>query len=128
MKILRERISGKTRKALLALAFTTTTLLSYAAESFPVPTAVMITKNLNSRKHKVKLYTASDYKTLLFTVDGVQGQRYTLFVFDLEGRLITQTVIQNRETGILPEIGAGAYLYEVLADDKKVETGQLKVK
>jgi hypothetical protein len=88
----------------------------------------MITKNLNNRRHKVKLYTASDYKTLLFTVDGVQGQRYTLFVFDLEGKLITQTVIQNRETGILPEIGAGAYLYEVLADDKKVETGQLKVK
>jgi hypothetical protein len=128
MKTIRERISGKTRRPLLALVFMMTTLLSYAGGLFPVPTAVMITKNLNNRKHKVKLFTASDYKTLLFTVDGVQGQRYTLFVFDLEGKLITQTVIQNRETGILPEIGAGAYLYEVLADDKKVETGQLKVK
>ena len=124
---MRERISGKTRKPLLALAFMMTTLLSYAGELFPVPTAVMITKNLNNRKHRVKLFTASDYKTLLFTVDGVQRQRYTLFIFDLEGRLITQTAIQNRQTGILPDIGAGAYLYEVLADDRKVESGQLKV-
>lgn len=88
----------------------------------------MITKNLNNKKHKVKLFTASDYKTLLFTVNGVEGKRYTLFVFDLDGKLIIQSAIQNRETGILPEINAGAYLYEVLVDDTKVESGQLKVK
>ncbi len=88
----------------------------------------MITKNLNSKKHKVRLFTASDYKTLLFTVDGVEGKQYTLFVFDLDGKLVIQSVIQNRETGILPEIGSGAYLYEVLADDTRVENGQLKIK
>jgi hypothetical protein len=88
----------------------------------------MVTKNLNNKKHKVKLFTASDYKTLLFTVDGVETKRYTLFVFDLEGRLITQSVILNRETGILPEIVSGTYLYEVLAEDAKVENGQLKIK
>jgi hypothetical protein len=126
-KTIRENISGKSRKALLPLAFLTTSLLSYAGGSLPVPNAIMITKNLNNRKHKVKLFTASDYKTLLFTVDGVEGKRYTLFVFDLEGKLIIQSVIRNRETGILPEINTGAYLYEVLVDDTKVETGQLKV-
>ncbi len=67
----------------------------------------MITKNLNNKKHKVRLFTASDYKTLLFTVDGVEGKQYTLFVFDLDGKLMIQSVILNRETGILPEIGSG---------------------
>jgi hypothetical protein len=128
MKTIRENISGKSRKALLPLAFMTTSLVSYAGGSLPVPNGVMITKNLNNKKHKVKLFTASDYKTLLFTVDGVEGNRYTLFVFDLEGKLISQSVIHNRETGILPEIAPGAYLYEVLADDTKVENGQLNVK
>ncbi len=88
----------------------------------------MITKNLNNKKHKVRLFTASDYKTLLFTVDGVDGKKYTLFVFDLDGKLVIQSAIQNRETGILPEISAGAYLYEVLVDDTRVETGELKIK
>jgi hypothetical protein len=128
-KTIREKISGKSRKVLLPLAFMTTSLVSYAGGSLPVPNnAILITKNLNNRKHKVKLFTASDYRTLLFTVDGVEGKRYTLFVFDLDGKLIIQSTIQNRETSVLPEIYTGAYLYEVLADDTKIETGQLKVK
>ncbi len=128
MKTIREKIIEKSRKAILPLAFMSTSLVSYAGGSLPVPTAVMITKNLNNKKHKVRLFTASDYKTLLFTVNGVEGKHYTLFVFDLDGKLIMQSVILNRETGILPEISAGAYLYEVLVDDTKVENGQLKIK
>ena len=54
--------------------------------------------------------------------------RYTLFVFDLDGKLVIQSVILNHETGILSELPAGDYLYEVLADDTRVENGQLKVK
>src|SRR5450631_4405580 len=127
MKTISEQISGRSRKVLLPLALMTTTLVSYAGNSLPVPNAVMITKNLNSKKHKVKLFTASDYKTLLFTVDGVDEKRYTLFVFDLGGKLIIQSVILNHETSMLSELAAGTYLYEVLANDTKVEAGQLKV-
>ena len=76
----------------------------------------------------MKLFTASDYKTLLFTVDGVDENRYTLFVFDLEGKLVIQSVILNRETGILPEMPAGDYLYEVLANDTRWKMVELKVK
>lgn len=82
---------------------------------------------MNNKRHKVKLFTASDYKTLLFTVDGVDDKRYTLYVFDLEGKLMIQSVILNHETGILSEIPSGTYLYEVLANDTKVENGELKV-
>ena len=121
-------IYKKSRKALLPLALMTTTLVSYAGGSLPVNNMVMITKNLNNKKHKVKLFTASDYKTILFTVDGVDDKRYTLYVFDLDSKLIIQSVILNHETGILTEIPTGTYLYEVLANDTKVENGQLKVK
>jgi hypothetical protein len=128
MKTLPLNIYEKSFKALLPLALMTTTLVSYAGGSLPITNAVLITKNLNSKKHKVKLFTASDYKTLLFTVDGVDDKRYTLFVFDLDGKLIIQSVILNHETGILSEIPSGTYLYEVLANDTKVENGELKVK
>jgi len=127
MKTICENISEKSRKALLPLVLMTTTMVTYAGTSLPASNAVMVTKNLNNKKHKVRLFTASDYKTLLFTVDGVDEKRYTLFVFDLEGRLIVQSVILNHETGILTEIPAGTYLYEVLANDTKVEAGQLKI-
>jgi hypothetical protein len=127
-KTTQEKMSTISKKAILPFAFMLTAFLSYAGETRPVPNAIMVTRNLNNKRHKVRLFTASDNKTLLFTVDGVEGNHYTLFVFDLDGRLIMQSVIRNRETGILPEINTGAYLYEVLAGDNKVENGQLKVK
>ncbi len=128
MKTISVHISGKSRKVLLPLALMTSTLVSYAGSPLPVPNTVMITKSLYNKKHKVKLFTASDYKTLLFTVDGVEGKRYTLFVFDVAGKLIIESVILNHETGILSELPAGNYLYEVLAEDTRVENGQLKIK
>jgi hypothetical protein len=128
MKTISVHISGKSRKVLLPLALMTSTLVSYAGSPLPVPNTVMITKGLYNKKHKVKLFTASDYKTLLFTVDGVEGKRYTLFVFDVAGKLIIESVILNHETGILSELPAGNYLYEVLAEDTRVENGQLKIK
>jgi hypothetical protein len=128
-KTIHRILSGKSRALFIALVLMVISVVSYAGGSSPVPNnAIMITKNLNNRKHKVRLFTASDYKTILFTVDGVDGKKYTLFVFDLEGKLVIQSAIQNRETGILPEISAGAYLYEVLVDDTRVETGELKIK
>ncbi len=121
-------ICGNSRKALLPLALMSVTLVSYAGSPLPATNAVVVTKTLNNKKHKIRLYTASDYKTLLFTVDGVDGNHYSLFVFDLDGKLVMQSAILNHETGILPEISSGNYIYEVLVDDIKVETGQLKVK
>jgi hypothetical protein len=127
--IIHENISGKSRKIILPLAFMATSLVSFTGVSYPAPgNSIMITKNLNNKKHKVKLFTASDYKTLLFSVDGVEGKSYTLFVFDLDGKLVIQSAIQNRETSVLPEINSGAYLYEVLSEDTRVETGELKIK
>ncbi len=127
-KYLRENIYRKSGKTLLPMALMSLSFVTYAGKSLPVPNVMMVTKTLNNKKHKVRLFTASDNKTLLFTVDGVEGKQYKLFVFDLDGKLVMQSAILNRETGILPVISAGNYLYEVLVEDTEVENGQLKIK
>ncbi len=128
MKTVSRKLCARLRPAMISVALVTSTVLSYAG-SFPSgQTAVVITRNLNSKKHKIRLFTASDSKTLLFTVDGVDGKQYTLFVFDLDGKLVTQSGIQNHETSILPAISPGGYLYAVFVKDQKVESGQLTVK
>lgn len=113
---------------MMSVAFVITAVASYAGGLPSDPSAVVITKNLNSKKHKIRLFTAADSRTLLFTVDGVGGKHYTLFVFDLDGKLVTQSAILNHETSILPAISAGGYLYEVFLEDQKVESGQMIVK
>ncbi|MEO6963724.1 MAG: T9SS type A sorting domain-containing protein [Puia sp.] len=122
------KFSGRWLPAILSVAFVFSTALSFAGALPAYPAAVVVTKNLNSKKHKVRLFTASDAKTLLFTVDGITGNRYTLYVFDLDGKLVTQSVIRNHETSILPNIHSGGYLYEVFVEDQKVENGMLTVR
>jgi hypothetical protein len=128
MKTKNRKQSVKWLPAMMSVAFLTATALSYAGALPTGPAAVVITKNLNSKKHRIRLFTASDAKTILFTADGVDGKHYTLFVFDLDGKLVTQSVIRNHETSILPVISTGGYLYEVFVEDQKVENGQLTVK
>ncbi len=122
------KFSGRWLPVILSVAFVFSIALSFAGALPAYPAAVVVTKNLNSKKHKVRLFTASDAKTLLFTVDGITGNRYTLYVFDLDGKLVTQSVIQNHETSILPNIHSGGYLYEVFVEDQKVENGMLTVR
>ena len=116
------------RSALLAIALAGATMTAFAADGPKAPAALVITKNANNRKHKVKLFTAADARTILFSVDGVDGNKYNLFVFDLEGKLVTQSAIKNHEIGILPVLGSGGYLYEVFIKDQRVDAGQLTVR
>lgn len=90
--------------------------------------AVLVNKNQNSKKHKIRLYTDAGQDKLLFTVNGVEGKKYELFVFDMESRLVSQANIHNRETSVLNNIPKGNYLFQVLVNDEQVESGQLTIK
>jgi hypothetical protein len=127
MKTVIESFKKRSGKTLFSLVLAGSTMTAFASSSLPVASALSITRNVKNKKHKVKLFTASDYRTLLFSVDGMSDRRYTLYIFDLDGRLINQSAILNQETGILSGIPAGSYSYEVLAGDTKVENGQLKI-
>jgi len=109
--------------------------LSSFATVRPVPTrsstprySIVVNKTLNSKKHKVRIYTEEGHENILFTVDGVDGRFYDLFVFDMDGRLVTQVGIKNHETSSLNNISKGSYLFQVLREDEKIESGQLTVK
>ncbi len=109
--------------------------LSYAAGNTPkagiytdIRYSVVVNKTQNNRQHKIRLYTEAGQESLLFTVNGVEGKNYQLYVFDMDGKLVTQANIHNRETSVLNNISKGNYLFEVLINDEQVESGQLTVK
>jgi hypothetical protein len=90
--------------------------------------SVVVNNNLNNKKHKIRLYTDAGQENLLFTVNGIEGKSYQLYVFDMESKLVTQVNIQNRETTVLNNIAKGSYLFEVLINDEKIGSGQLSIK
>jgi len=89
---------------------------------------IVVNKNQNNKKHRVRLYTDAGRENLLFTVDGVEGKSYQLFIFDMDSRLISQVNIRNRETIALNNISKGNYLFNVLMNDEQIESGGLVVK
>jgi hypothetical protein len=93
-----------------------------------IPYSVVVNKNLNSKKHRIRLYTNVGQESILFTVNGMEGKKYQLYVFDMESKLVMQVDIQNREITALNNMTKGNYLFEVLMNDETIENGQLSIK
>lgn len=81
-----------------------------------------------SKTHKISLYPDANHSVLFFSVKGEEGKAYQLFIFDLEGKLVKQTEIRNKQTTVIRELDKGVYLFDVFSDDIKIGNGQLTVR
>ncbi len=90
--------------------------------------SIQVSKSQSSKKHKIRLYPDARQQVLFFSANGEDGKVYQLFLFDMDGRLVSQTRIRNRETTVLTNISEGNFLFEVFTDDERIENGQLTVR
>lgn len=89
---------------------------------------ILIQKQQVSRKHGIKLYPDAANQVLFFGAKGIYGRAYQLFIFDVEGKLVKQVNIKNKQTTVLEHIEKGDYLFEVFSDDERIENGQVIVR
>jgi len=90
--------------------------------------SIQVNKSLVSKKSKIKLFPDAKQQVLFFSVNGDEKRIYQLYLFDMDGRLVSQTSIRNRETTVLTALAEGNYLFEVFTDDERVENGHLVVR
>jgi hypothetical protein len=90
--------------------------------------SIQVSKSQGSKKHKIRLYPDARQQVLFFSANGEDGKVYQLFLFDMDGRLVSQTHIRNKETTVLTNISEGNFLFEVFTDDERIENGQLTVR
>jgi hypothetical protein len=90
--------------------------------------SIQVSTAQSSRKHKIRLYPDARQQVLFFSANGTDGKVYQLYLFDMDGRLVSQTRIRNRETTVLTNISEGNFLFEVFTDDERIENGQLTVR
>ncbi|HEY4338049.1 MAG TPA: T9SS type A sorting domain-containing protein [Puia sp.] len=134
-------LSAVCRLAFIGLAFSVQCSSALAAGADPVsPQAssspgsydtihsIQINKSQISKKHRIKLYSDARQQVLFFSANGDQGKVYQLYLFDMDGRLVSQTRIRSRETTVLTNISEGNFLFEVFTDDERIENGQLTVR
>jgi hypothetical protein len=118
------------------LAICTLTLSVASSAMYAVPSrsfgqladTILVQKQVNNKKHKIKLYPNANHQVLFFSASGEDGKVYQLFLFNVEGKLIRQANIRNKETTVLNNIMKGTYLYEVFSVDERLENGQVIVR
>ena len=99
-----------------------------SSSGFDTVHSIQVSKSQTSRKYKIKLYPDARQQVLFFSASGEEGKVYQLFLFDMDGRLVSQTRIRSKETTVLTNISEGNFLFEVFTDDERIENGQLTVR
>jgi len=103
-------------------------LLGKPLPETPANDSIFIFKQAIDRSSRILLYPDASQKVVFFSVKGTEGKAYELFLFDLDGRLISQTEVRNRQTTVLKELEKGVYLFDVFSDDVKIANGQMTVR
>jgi hypothetical protein len=123
---------ARTVPALLTIAILFAGTNTSFGNPLPVPTysndTILVQKQVTSKKHRIRLFQNDDQSALFFSVRGLEGKVYQLFIFDVTGNLVTQANIKSKQTTVIDNIEKGNYLFEVFSDDERIENGQVIIK
>ena len=89
---------------------------------------IVITKSQTNKKYKIRIYPGATNEVLFFTASGESGKVYQLYVFDMDGKLVKQTQIHNKETTLLADFVKGNYMFDVFSDDERIENGTMVIR
>ena len=99
-----------------------------ACEQKQISDTILVQKQQVSKKHGIRLYPDASQQVLFFGAKGIYGKAYQLYIFDVEGKLVKQVNIKNKQTTVLENIEKGDYMFEVFSDDERIENGQVIVR
>ena len=80
-----------------------------------------------ARKETIKLYPNPSYDGNI-TISTTLADTLHFYIFDLEGTLINQTILTNKEKKTVSNLNKGTYMYDVFEKDESIEEGKLIVK
>jgi hypothetical protein len=90
--------------------------------------SILVNKLLISKKYRIRIYPGAGNETLFFNASGEEGKVYQFFLFDIDGNMVKQTQIRNKQTTILTNFNKGSYTFEVFSDDEHIENGTVTIK
>jgi hypothetical protein len=80
----------------------------------------------DSKKNAVRLYPNPSYGKISVSVNTSEPLHF--YIFDLEGTLIYQTVLNNKDRKNIENLKKGTYMYDVFEKDQSIEEGKIIVK
>ena len=120
--------------SILVVATVVLTICASSAAAGPVSPrtqsadTILVQKQITSKKYRIRLYPNANNEVLFFSARGDEAKIYQLFLFDVEGKLVKQVNIKNKQTTVLDNIEKGNYVFEVFSDDERIENGQVIIR
>jgi hypothetical protein len=84
------------------------------------------TINSNQGKNAIKIYPNPSYGKL--SVSANTSTSLHFYIFDVEGTLVYQAVLNNKERKTIDTLKKGTYLYDVFEKDESIEEGKIIIK
>ena len=78
------------------------------------------------RKTQIKLYPNPSYGKLSISVNTTEVLHF--YIFDLEGTLVYQAVLKNKDRKSISNLKKGTYTYDVFEKDESIEEGKIIIK
>lgn len=80
----------------------------------------------NEGKTAVKIYPNPSYGKL--SVSATTTSSLHFYIFDMEGTLVFQAVLNNKDRKTIENLKKGTYLYDVFENDESIEEGKIIIK
>ena len=90
--------------------------------------SIFVEKQFTRKKYKIRLYPNANQQVLFFSASGEEGKIYQLFLFDMDGGLVKQANIKNKQTTVINNLDNGVYLFQVFSDDEPIANGKVTVR
>lgn len=84
------------------------------------------TNESDSKKVSIKVYPNPSYGKI--SVSATTSTPLHFYIFDLEGTLIYQAVLTNKDKKNIENLKKGTYLYDVFEKDESIEEGKIIIK
>jgi hypothetical protein len=81
----------------------------------------------NAQKNIVRIYPNPSYDGSI-NVSSNTTDRIHFYIFDLEGTMVHQIILKNRQKHTVTNLKKGVYMYDVFKDDKGIEQGKIIIK
>lgn len=119
------------RNLLLACLFSLVSFSVFAQKDFQnTSNTVSVDSSLKIKsiqaKNVVKLYPNPSYGKV--SVSANTSSLLHFYIFDLEGTLVFQAVLNDKEKRTIDHLKKGTYLYDVFEKDESIEEGKIIIK
>ena len=103
-------------------------LPSFASAHSKTGDTAVFKKLSGNKNQSIQLFSSSGKQTIFFSAKFKQKKNYRFYMFDMDGKLVAENNLDNKQGVEFTNMQRGNYYFEILSNDDRIENGTLTIK